>query len=488
MQAKDNPSTPSLAHEKLSHHWETVRTVRKGAEAIRKAGERFLIKFPAEDADEYARRLKSAPWRPEFNDCIATLAAKPFTKQVVLAEGASERMQGLAEDIDGRGNNLHVFAKDAFEGAVAMGAHGILVDYPQGNQARNRAEELAAGVRPYWVPINADDIIELGTEQRGSRRVVSLLRVKESRVVRDGFQQTVIPLIREIRSEPSENSYLTSWTVWREEANAGTDKPEWVKDSSGEMTLDEVPFVFFATNDVEGEQYVKPPLIDVADMQVELYNAMSKKELSYTITAHPMLTANGMAPPADGKIETGPGRVLYAPGAEGINASWDYLHPNAANLKEIREDIREIIEDIRRLGMQPMTQPAGNTPAIAYAFDGQKSVTVLQSWALALKDALEQAFVFTAAWLNEPTESAPSVMVNTDFVVGLYGGTEITELNKARIEGQISRETYWSEMQRRGFLGPQFDPEDEATRLDAEFPPFDPSNSLNDASDDDATN
>lgn len=478
MEDRDNPSTPSLACAALYEAWEKIEAIIEGADEIRKKAAKFLTKFPAEDDDEYKRRLQSAPWRPEFVDCIKTLSAKPFTKEVKLADDATDRMQDFAEDVDGRGNNLHVFAKDVFEGAVAMGAHGILVDFPSGQGARTVAEERAMGIRPYWVAIDADDILEIATEQRGGRRVVTILRIKESRLERDGFAQKRVPLIREIRADGG-SGVPGSWRVWREEKKPGMEKPEWVLDKEGVMTLDEVPFVLITTNDLEGDQYVKPPLLDVADMQIELYNAMSKKEQAYTITASPMLTANGMAKP-EGKIETGPGRVLYAPGAEGINTSWGYIQPNAANLKEIREDIREIIEDIRRLGMQPMTTAAANTPALAFAFDGEKSFTVLQSWALGLKDGLEQAFVFTARWQNEPEENAPSVMVHTDFAVGIYGQTEIQELNKARFEGQISRETYWSEMQRRGVLGPQFNPAEEKERLDAEAPPFDPTGTLND--------
>lgn len=484
MDAKDNPSTPSLAYQALCGAWEKIEAIVEGADEIRRKSTQFLIKFPAEDDDEYKRRLNSAPWRPEFVDCIKTLAAKPFTKEVKLGEGANEKMQAFSEDVDGRGNNLHVFAKDTFEGAVAMGAHGILVDFPSGQGARTVAEERALGIRPYWVAIDADDILELTTEQRGGRRVVTVLRIKESRVERDGFEQKKVPLIREIRADGGQGVPGT-WKVWREEKKTGMTEPEWVLDREGVITLDEVPFVFVTTNDLEGDQYVKPPLLDVADMQIELYNAMSKKEQAYTITASPMLTANGMAPPDGGKVETGPGRVLYAPGAEGINTSWGYIQPNAANLKEIREDIREIIEDIRRLGMQPMTTAAGNTPALAFAFDGEKSYTVLQAWALGLKDALEQAFVFTARWQNEPEETAPSVMVHTDWAVGLYGNTELQELNKARFEGQISRPTYWAEMQRRGVLGPQFDPDKEEKLLDAEAPAFDPTDTLNDGNADD---
>jgi hypothetical protein len=487
MEDKDNPSTPSLAHQRLSEAWEMIEAIMEGAEKIREKGQKFLIKFPAEEDDEYQRRLQSAPWRPEFKDCIKTLSAKPFTKEVTLADDASDKMKNFAEDVDGRGNNLHVFAKDMFEGAVPMGAHGLLVDYPSGQGARTVAEERALGLRPYWVSIDADDILEISTEQRGGKRVVTRLRIKESRIERDGFAQKKVPLIREIRALGGKG-VSGEWTVWREEKKAGFEKSEWVVDNEGTMSLDEVPFVFYTTNDLEGDQYVCPPLLDVADMQIELYNAMSKKEQAFTVTASPMLTANGMAPPDSGKIETGPGRVLYAPGAEGINTSWGYIQPNAANLKEIREDLREIIEDIRRLGMQPMTTAAGNTPALAFAFDGEKSLTILQAWALGLKDALEQAFVFTARWQNEAPETAPSVMIHTDWTIGLYGNTELQELNKARFEGQITRKTYLEEMQRRGVLGPQVDIEQEMKDLDAEAPPFDPNDTLNDGNNDDQQN
>lgn len=477
MDKKSDPSTPSLAHEKLQASWGLIKAIRAGAKAIRECGERYLIKFAAETPEEYRRRLMSAPWRPEFNDAVQTLSAKPFTKQVKLADGSSEEMKAIASNIDGRGNNLHVFSKDIFEGGISMGAHGILVDFPSGQSGRTVAEERASGVRPYWVPVDADDILSIVTEQRGAKRVVTYLRVRESRIERDGFEERLVSLVREIM--PGE------WRTWRQDG-IGAAK-QWVVDGEGAMTLDEVPFVLFTTADLSGDQYVRPPLLDLADMQIELYNALSKKEQIFTIAGSPMLTANGMAGPQDGSaIETGPGRVLYAPGVEGITTGWQYIQPEAANLKEIREDISEIVADLRRLGMQPMVTKAGNTPAVAFALDGEKSYTVLQSWALGLKDALEQAFVFTAMWLKQ-AGSAAEVLVHTDFAVGLYGAEEVKTLLEARKEAQISQETFWDEYQRRGILGPQFDREKERDRLAKESPPFDPDNTL-DPPDDNPSN
>lgn len=460
MQTKSaDPSTPSLAHAALAPMWTMIKTILAGAKAVRAAGETFLPKFPAESKDEYERRKCSAPWRPEFEDAVRAISARPFTKEVNLVGKPSDDMKALAEDIDGRGNNLNVFAKEVFEGGVSLGAHGILVDFPTMNIGATLAEEKAAGARPYWVSTCADEVIALRTAKVGAREVVTHLRLRETEVKTVGFEETIVEKIRVL--EPGR------WEVWHQVTNVAGTK-EWAIEAEGILTLDEVPFVFYTTAKRVGAQYVRPPLLDLADMQIELYRQLSNKEQIYTVAGSPMLTANGMAKPADGVVETGPGRVLYAPGAENIPTSWEYIQPDAANLKEIREDCGATIEDMRRLGMQPMLPKTGNVTATASGVEAAKAHTAVGTWGNGLRDALEQAFVLTAKWMK--TSEQVEVSVHTDFGVALQGVEEIRELREARKAGDISQETYWDELSRRGVLGPSFDPEREVRRLLAEVP------------------
>lgn len=462
----NDPSVPSLAHARLAPYWLMIRSILAGAAAVKDLGELYLPKFPAESADEYKRRKAAAPWRPEFEDCVRSISAKPFGKEVVLQGDPSSEMKAIAEDVDGRGNNLHTFARDMFEGGVTLGAHGILVDFPTMNPGATRADEKAAGARPYWVSVDADEIISLRTERRGAREVATHLRLRETKTTVNGFEEVVEPRIRVI--EPG------FWQVWKPSDQKVGDMIVWVIEDEGLLTLAEVPFVFFATAERVGAQYVRPPMLDLGEMQIELYRSLSNKEQIFTIAGSPMLTANGMAAPeADmqgvvGAIETGPGRVLYAPGAEGIQTSWAYIQPAAANLKEIRDDIGATIEDMRRLGMQPMLPKTGSVTATATGVDAAKAHTAVQSWALGLKDALEQAFVFTAQWMK--SAEVVEVSVNTDFAIGLYGAEEVKELREARAAGDLSQRTYWDELARRGVLGPSFDADEEEKALLAEVP------------------
>ena len=457
----NDPSTPSLAYQKLAPHWAMIRAILAGAKAVKEGQTTYLPQYPAESYAEYTRRIVSAPWRPEFEDAVRSISAKPFGKQVTLQGEPSEAIKAIADDIDGRGNNLHTFARDMFEGGVTMGAHGILIDFPSMQPGATVADEKAVGARPYWVSVDADEIITLRVTRIGAREVVTHLRLMETASVVNGFEETTVRKIRVI--EPG------MWQVWKEVNNPSGATAAWVIEAEGTLTLEEVPFVFFATAERVGAQYVRPPMLDLAEMQMELYRFMSSEEQIYTVAGSPMLTANGMAPPSDGGgVEVGPGRVLYAPGAEGIQTSWDYIQPAAANLTAISAKTNSIIEDMRRLGLQPMLPKTGAVTATASGIDAAKAHTTVQSWALGLKDALEQAFVFTAKWMK--SSEVVAVSVNTDFAVGMYGDAELTAIQKMRDTGNLSQRTLWDEYSRRGVLGPSFDADAEEEALLKEVP------------------
>lgn len=462
MDNSQNPATPSLAHAALAPYWRMIRSILGGAAEVKAAGETYLPKLPAEDDDEYNRRKQSAPWRPEYADCVRGIVGRPFAKEVTLAGEPSGDAKALAEDIDGRGNNLHTFARATFEAGVDMGAAGILIDFPTMNPNATLAEEKAAGARPYWVLVKADEIVSLRTRRRGAREIVTHLRLRETVTMANGFEETAVEKIRVI--EPG------LWQIWHQVKDEKTGQLKWEIEAQGILTLEEVPFVFYTTNERVGAQYVLPPLLDLAVMQIELYQQGSNKEQIYTAAGSPMLTANGMAAPEDGSsVEVGPKRVLYAPGAEGIQTGWAYIQPDAANMKEIREDVAATVQDMRRLGLQPLLPQTGNVTATASGIEAAKSHTAVGTWANGLKDALEQAWVFTSQW-RKSTEEV-EVQVHTDFGVGLHGVEEIKELREARKSGDLSQRTYWDELTRRGVLGPAFDPDAEEEALLDEGPP-----------------
>jgi len=248
----------------------------------------------------------------------------------------------------------------------------------------------------------------------------------------------------------------------------------------------------FFTGPRSGNYRVKPPLLDLAGMQIELYRAMSRKDQILTLAGSPMLVGKGFSPPAptpiivDGvqtgersapQIEVGPGVVLFAPAAaEGVQPSWDYIQPDAANIKEVRDDVDGIMEDFRRLALQPTTPKSGNMVATGQAIDAAKSHSAVEAWANGLADALNQALVYTMRWLK--LADTITVVMHTDFGVDLQGTEEAKVIGDMQKRGVISAQTEREEAARRGILGPSFDEGQEEQRIAEEQQGLEPEQEL----------
>jgi len=258
----------------------------------------------------------------------------------------------------------------------------------------------------------------------------------------------------------------------------------WPLIASGFITLPEIPLVMFFTNERKGNYYVKPPLVDLAKMNLEIFRSLAREEEILTFAGSPMLVGNGVSPPkptqiqtpgADGvikvierpasKLKVGPRTILYAPPGDGTNKpSWDYIQPQSANIVAIQQSTNDKIAHFRRLALQPQTTQSGDVSATSEAIAAGKAQSAVQVWANTLKDCLEQLFVFTCQWYGM-SNSEVEVSVHTDFAVDVLGDNSFSQIQTMRGRRDISQKTLWIEGQRRGILGPQFDPDQEELDL-----------------------
>lgn len=478
MKPEDDPSNPSADYSAMIGDWQLIGDIRAGMSAVKRAGQKYLPKYEKEGQKAYELRLAATPWRPEFVDALRNLCSKPFTKEVTLQGEVPQQIKDLSEDIDGSGNSLHVFSREAFTNGVAAGLEAIYVAYPDAEPAPNLAAEKASGVRPYWVHIQADDILALYTKKINGRDVVTHIRVKECAVTRNKYAETKSERVRVIEFDQA------GAVVWRlyelqKDANA---QPTWTQIQNGTLTIGVIPVVLYFTGERSGTYCVKPPLIDLANMQLEIYRALSREDEILTFAGSPMLKAKGMNPPqatqtmqmVNGReqfIETpapeitvGPKTVLFAPpGTEANSTDWDFIQPNAANIKAVSENVDAKINHFRHLALQPSTSDSGRLTATQAAIDASKAHSAIEVWANVLKDALEQAFVFTCMWLK--IDATVEVSVHTDFGVDVEGFDEYANLIAMNGNGKLSDDTLWQEGQRRGILGPQFDRDKEPEKI-----------------------
>lgn len=477
------PDTPSTDHAAMSAYWTMVDTMLEGADAMRSAGVRYLPQFPQETDEDYDYRRKNAKFTNVYADIVSNLAAKPFAEKVAIEDkSASERIVQLAEDIDGRGNNLHVFASNCFFSGINSAIDWILVDYTKGLPGRTRAEEQASGARPYWIHIPAVSMLAVYTATVAGKEVFVHARIREDYTERDGYAEKTINRVRIFNREPTIDAQgkatgygPATFEVWEKRAKVAGGAVDWLKVDDGAITLGVIPLVPFITGRRKaGSWRFVPPMRDAAFLQIEHYQQETALKAIKELTAFPMLAGNGVTPMiVDGKpapVPVGPKSVLYAPagGEKGSHGEWKFIEPTAESLKFLAADVASTEQQLRELGRQPLTAQTGNLTVVTTAFAAQKGNSAIQAWALNLKDALEQAFKLTAMWLKD--SSQPVVKVFTDFALDMGDDKGPETLLKMREQGDLSQETLWAENKRRNILSADFDPDLERERLLAEMP------------------
>ncbi len=449
-----------------------ISDVLAGVDAMRARSKVYLPQYGRELEKEYRRRVSSAPWRPEFVDVLRTLSAKPFSQPITLPADTPKAIVEFADNVDGRGNNLHVFAHRLFVDAVAYGISIITIDFPKRTWGPSVADAIAANPRPYWCLIPISNVIALYTEFKNGREIVVHLRTREDTTVVDGFGEKLVERIRVIDRG--------SWSLWEKRKDAsGT--TTWVSIDGGELQngsgkLDAVPAVIVVTGDRQGTIKTKPPLKDLADMQVELFRALSRQDELLTFAGSPMLATTQYLDQTDGTtkvVEVGPKTVLGgASDNKGDQTKWYYVQPDAANIREVREHVESVIEDMQRLGLQPTITRSGTASATESDITAAKAHSALQAWALTLKDALEQAFVLTMPWMSENGRVidpfSVSVNVHTDFAASFEATTEASTILTAEKQRVISKQTARDELARRGILGPAFQSRSEPKKISSE--------------------
>jgi len=452
-------------------YWNKTDAIIEGYDAMVNAGTEYLPKFTDESKADYETRLKLAKFTNIYRDVVEGLAAKPFEKEVALAnQNVPPEFEEFVENVDGSGNNLTVFAAATFFNGINSAIDWIFIDYPKVpiDSIRTMADQKAAGLKPFWSHILARNVLEVRTENVDSKEMLTYFRVYEPAT--DTTKERVRVFERSV-----ENGAI-NWSLW--ERVEKPDKPEnaFMLIDAGILSIKVIPFVPFATGRRDGKTfYFYPAMADAADLQITLYQDESALQFIKTMAGYPMLAGNGIKPQfeQDGKtpkkLAVGPSRVLYAGAdASGNHGSWAFVEPSASSMEFLQKSIKETKQDLRELGRQPLTAQSSQMTVITTTVAAGKAKSAVGFWCLLLKDALENALKITAEWMKSDFE--PTVKVYDEFDSMLDTTSDITALTTMRKERDLSQDTYWKEMQRRRVLSDEFDPEKEREALLEEIP------------------
>lgn len=440
----------SAAVEAMAPDWDLAMALLGGTRAMREAKDKYLPKWPNEDQAAYDCRLKTAVLFPAYQRTVSTLTGKPFSKPITVGEDVPPKIVEWMQDIDLEGRNLDAFASDVMEMQLGYGIGGILVDFPQANGVRTMADERAAGLRPYMVQIKPQQIIGWRAVRFNGAWRLDQLRFMESVEEPDGaFDAKEINQVRVL--EPGK------WAIHRQ-----NEKKEWVLHDEGVTTLDFIPYVP-VYGQRTGYMQGKPPLIEVANLNVAHWQSASDQQTILHVARVPILTVIGVD---DEKfaMTVGASAAVKLP----MGAEMKFVEHTGAAIESGENDLDSIEERMRQAGAELLVLAPGKVTATQTATENAVGMCALQRIVQGLEDALDTALQYMADWVK--LGAGGHVTIFNDFGAASLAEASSQLLLQANQAGKLSDETFHSELQRRGIIASDVDWDTEKDRLESQGP------------------
>jgi hypothetical protein len=443
----------SAAVEAMAADWPIIDALLGGTPAMRTAGKTYLPQWPGETDEAYKARKNTATLFPAFARTVDVLCGKPFSKPLTYTDDIPVRIKAWCDDIDLQGRNLHAFAASICEEALSHGIAGILVDYPTAKGIRTKADESAAGLRPYFVQIHAGNLLGWRTKRINGAETFTQLRLLEQVIEDDGaFGEKTVEQVRVL--------YPGKWQTWRESEKVDADgKKVWILHDEGKTTLKVIPFVPVygkRTNFMRSE----PPLLELAYMNVEHWQSKSDQQTILHVARVPILFGRMLG--SDTKIVVGNGSMISSDSEHG---DLKYVEHSGLAIEAGRLSILDLEDRMRQVGAELLVIKPGNTTVAQTMSDNEPGMCALQRLVQDAEDGIDAALQLMASWVGE--RQGGHVQIFQDFGVASLAEASMDLLRDMNVDGTLSDETLFLEAQRRGLIKPEVKWEDEKVRIKA---------------------
>ena len=441
------------AVDEMAENLPLIDALMAGTRAMRKAGDKLLPMWPNEEKASYEKRLAVATLFPAYQHTVKVLAAKPFSKPVSFGDDVPARILQWCDDIDLQGRNLHVFAASLCEDALARGHCGILVDYPKAIGVRTQADEVAAGVRPYFVHVHLGNILGWKSQRVNGATVLTQLRLLELVTEDDGeFGERTIEQVRVLT--------IGAWSLYRETKD-NTGKSDWVLYDSGITTLKMIPFVPVYGRRT-GFLTSMPPLLELAHLNVKHWQSQSDQDTILHVARVPILTLTGGD--ENSQITVGAGSAVKLP----QGGTLSFTEHTGASIEAGRLSLKDLEDQMRQTGAELLVIKPGNITEAQTVADNEPGMCALQRIAEGVEDALDMALQIMASWVGEA--NGGNVSLYKDFGAATLAEASAELLLKSNMAGKLSDQSYFEELQRRGIIAPDRKWDQELERVQDQAP------------------
>ena len=439
--AGNDPSWLSGPYLQMSQGWQPIKVCVGGTQAFRENSGELLPIEPKEDEAAWNRRVSHAVLSP-FTTRIAEQAAGLILRKPIQLEPQQEDGQvdpyweDFKDNVDGYGTDLDSYARKLVLSSILFGHAATIVDYPTTEPAPNLAVERQLGLRPYFIEVDAANI--LGWRKAGDSPIAPVGQVRINEYVTQDLGAFGDEVIRQIRVlEPGR------YQLWRKGENG------WALYQEGATSLDVIPMAVTYSNKL-GELMSKPPLLPIANLNILHAQRQADLQHSLHVAALPILCLKSFDD-TDNEIGLSANSAILM-GAEGDAF---YVEPASSAFQSQQDFISELEHQMQNLGMSTLfAQKMGAETAESKQISRSDSDSLLSIVSKDLQASLQVAFDLAAQFAGV---EAPSIQVNRDFDLQTLDPQQITQYMGLWQNGAITHQTLL-EMLQQGEVLPNIDP------------------------------
>lgn len=458
---KDTVNTPVLAYSEMAGRWDLLHDLLGGTTTMRAAGTKWLPREEAESTEAYSVRKERTFLFNAYKNAVRRIVSKPFAKPIVVTGELSERLAMIENDVDRAGTNLTQLGRDMLDAGVIYGLTHILVDFPSMDTNVTLADEQAIEARPTFIHVRPPDLIGWRTEMNliGGGTRLTQIRILERSVEPDGmFLDEEVVRVR-VYTE-------MTWQLWRL-IRDGKGKESFVLENAGIHSFGAVPLATFYT-DRTGFLTGDPPLHDLAEINLAHWQSSSDQRNYLRFIRMGLLMASGFEKGEIRKgITIGVNRMVSSSNPD---ADLKYVEHGGKAAEAGRFDLQDLEEQMEVLGAQPLIQRSQRTTARARSIDENRVDTDAQAWVRGLENTIFEMYTMASRWVGEDLSEDFKADVNNDFGISQKKVDDTKNLIAARKQGDISRETFLTEIRKLGTLSETLDVQEELERIQNEGP------------------
>jgi len=423
---------PNAAWQAQEAHWILIEDLMGGSYEMRKKHRRYLPQEPRELDESYDNRLARSVCPPYYQRLERMLAGMLTRKPVRLTDVADVIREQLF-DVDLQGNDLNVWTYETARKVIRYGHCGVLVDAPAAGQ----------NGRPYWVTYSPREILGWRTELKEGQQKFSQLRLLEHVFEPDGlYGEKEVEQVRVLTPGKFE--------IHRKDSETG----DYKIFDEGVMSLPEIPFSVAYSNRINLMES-RPPMEDIAELNLKAYQVQSDLDNQLHISAVPMLAFFGFPQSAE-EVSAGPGEAIAFP-AEGRA---EYIESKGTSYNAQFQRLEQLSDQINELGLAAVLgQKLSAETAEAKKIDRSQGDSTMKVVAQQVQDMIDNSLAYHAQYLG--SNEAGSSFVNRDFLASRLEPQEIQSLLSLYTAGTITQKTLLDQLTEGEVLGDEFDVEEE---------------------------